>query len=109
SPCRRCRIWDGRALEAAWGAPVQPGSAHQAGHTLAPVPAPLAAQLRVDARGAVAALGRLVGLADALGELLVGELTRRRDASAVGVVGGPGDLQQLARPLDGALLRLLRL
>jgi hypothetical protein len=27
----------------------------------------------------------------------------------VGVVGGPGDLQQLACPLEGALLGLLRL
>src|SRR4030095_4270424 len=42
-------------------------------------------------------------------ELVVGELACRGGRGAVGVVGGPGDLQQLARPLDGALLRLLRL
>jgi hypothetical protein len=39
----------------------------------------------------------------------VGELACRRDLGAVGVVGGTGDLQQLARPLDVALLCLLRL
>jgi hypothetical protein len=66
-------------------------------------------QFGVDAWRAVAALGRLVGLADVLGERLVGELARRRDTGAVGVVGGTGDLQQLARALEGALLRLLRL
>jgi hypothetical protein len=33
----------------------------------------------------------------------------RRLAAARCVVGGPGDLQQLARPLDAAPLRLLRL
>src|SRR4029453_14934504 len=68
-----------------------------------------ATQFGVDPGRAIAALGRLVGLADVLGELLVGELACRRDAGAVGVVGGPGDLQQLTRPLDVALLRLLRL
>jgi hypothetical protein len=60
----------------------------------------------MDARGAIAALGHLVGLVDALGELLIGALACRRDIGAVRVVGGPGDLQQLARPLDVALLRL---
>ena len=89
--------------------PCSPGSAHQAGHTLAAMPAPLAAQLRVDARSAVAALGRLVCLADVLGELLVDLLPDRRPVGAVGVVGGTGDLQQLARPLDAALLCPLRL
>jgi hypothetical protein len=68
-----------------------------------------AAKLSMDAWGAVAALGRLMGQADVLGELFVGALTGRREAGAVGVVGGPGDLQQLARPLDVALLCLLRL
>src|SRR4029450_3730054 len=68
-----------------------------------------ATQFGVDPGRAIAALGRLVGLADVLGELLVGELACRRDAGAVGVGGGPGDLQQLTRPLDVALLRLLRL
>src|ERR671912_1283375 len=105
----RGRIGNRGALETARGAPVQPGSAHQAGHPLAAVPAPLATQLRMDPRGAVAALGRLVGVADALGQLLVCDLPRRWGAGAVGVVGGPGDLQQLARPLDVALLQLLRL
>src|SRR5919106_1867992 len=43
------------------------------------------------------------------GELLVDLLAGRGAVGAVGVVGGTGDLQQLARPLEGALLRLLRL
>ena len=68
-----------------------------------------ATQFGVDAWGAVAALGRLVGLVDVLGELVIGALACRRDVGAVGVVGGPGDLQQLTRPLDVALLCLLRL
>jgi hypothetical protein len=49
------------------------------------------------------------GLADAVGELVVGALASRHAVGTVGVVGGPGDLQQLARPLDVALLGLLRL
>jgi hypothetical protein len=49
------------------------------------------------------------GLPDVLGELVIGELACRRDGGAVGVVGGTGDLQQLVRPFDVALLCLLRL
>jgi len=45
-----------------------------------------ATQVGVDARCAVAALGRLVGLADVLGELVVGEPAGRWDGGAVGVV-----------------------
>jgi hypothetical protein len=52
----------------------------------------------MDAWCTVAALGRLVGLADVLGELVVGELACRRDVGAVGIVGGPGDLQQHSVP-----------
>src|SRR5829696_1949842 len=66
-------------------------------------------QLSVDAWSPIAALGCLVSLADVLGELVVGELAGRREGGAVGVIGGTGDLQQLARPLDVALLCLLRL
>jgi hypothetical protein len=42
-----------------------------------------ATQFGVDAWGAVAALGRLVGLADVVDELFVGELACRRDGGAV--------------------------
>jgi hypothetical protein len=77
---------------------MQAGGPHQPGHALAAVPVPLAAQLRMDPRGTVAALGRLVGLADVLGELVVGALACRRGSDAVGVVGGPGDLQQHGSP-----------
>jgi hypothetical protein len=55
-------------------------------------------QFGVYAWSTVAALGGLVGLADALGELLVGALTCRRGIGTVGVVGGPGDLQQHGSP-----------
>src|SRR5829696_8684262 len=103
------RIGDRGPLPPARPAPAQARSAHQPGHPLSGVPAPLATQLRMDPRGAIAALGRLVCLADVLGELVVDLLPDRRPVGAVGVVGGTGDLQQLARPLDVALLRLLRL
>src|ERR1044072_7402134 len=49
-----------------------------------------------------------MGSADVLGELLVSLLAGRRRPGAVGVVGGTGDLQQLARALDAALLDTLR-
>jgi hypothetical protein len=58
------------------------------------MPMATAATLGIDAWCAVAALGRLVGLADVLGELVVGELPRRRDVGAVHAVrvgGGMGD------------------
>jgi hypothetical protein len=57
-----------------------------------------ATQLGVDGWGAVAALGRLVGLADVLGELVVGALACRGDIGAVGGGGGSGDLQQRGSP-----------
>src|SRR5215211_991987 len=104
-----CRIGDGRALEPARGAATQPGGAHQACHTLAAMAVPATTQLGVDAWSAVAALGGLVGLADVLGELLIGAVAGRDGAGAVGIVGGTGDLQQLARALEGALLGSLRL
>src|SRR5215207_3861779 len=104
-----CRVGDGRALEPARRAATQPGGAHQACHTFAAMAVPATTQFGVDAWGAVAALGGLVGLADVLGELLIGALAGRDGAGMVGVVGGTGDLQQLARPLEGALLCLLRL
>src|SRR5829696_4236005 len=88
---------------------AQPGSAHQPGHTLAAVPVAAAAQVGVNAWGAVAALGRLVGRSDVLGELLVDAVAGCDVGGAVGVVGGTGDLQQLARALEGALLGSLRL
>jgi hypothetical protein len=56
---------------------VQAGGAQQPRDPLAAVAVAVAAQLRVDPRGAVAALGRLVGLADVLGELLVDQLPGR--------------------------------
>jgi hypothetical protein len=61
----------------------------------------------VDPRCSVGAVRRRVHLDDLLGELLVDAL-----AGALlvpGVVGGPGDLQQLARTLDAVLAGLLRL
>src|SRR5215213_4845220 len=104
-----CRVGDGRALEPARRAATQPGGAHQACHTFAAMAVPATTQFGVDAWGAVAALGGLVGLTDVLGELLIGALAGRDGAGMVGVVGGTGDLQQLARPLEGALLCSLRL
>src|SRR5215211_3954724 len=97
------RIRSARAAAAGSGTVVllqQPGPAHQPGHALTAVVVPGATQFGVDAWCAVAALGCLVGSADVFGELVVGELACRRDGGAVvGVVGGTGDLQQLARRL----------
>src|SRR5215207_4753076 len=104
-----CRVGDGRALEPARRAATQPGGPHQACHTFAAMAVPATTQFGVDAWGAVAALGGLVGLADVLGELLIGALAGRDGAGMVGVVGGTGDLQQLAHPLEGALLCSLHL
>ena len=56
------------------------------------------AKLGMDAWCAVAALGRLVGLAEVLGELPVGASARRREVGTVGVGGGTGDLQQHGVP-----------
>jgi hypothetical protein len=55
------------------------------------MPMAATAKLGMDRWGAVAALGRLVGLADLLGQLGVGCLPLRRDTSSLRVVGGTGD------------------
>src|SRR5512132_1006475 len=104
-----CRVGDGGALEPARRAATQPGGAHQACHTFAAMAVPATTQFGVDAWGAIAALGGLVGLADVLGELRIGALAGRDGAAMVGLVGGTGDLQQLAGPLEGAPLCSLRL
>jgi len=46
---------------------------------------------------------------DPLGEVGVAERSAAGDVLAVGVEGGTGDLEQLTRPADVALLRFLRL
>jgi hypothetical protein len=71
------RIGDRGLLPPARSATTQAGGAHQPGHPLSPLPVAATAKLGMDAWCAVAALGCLVGLADVLGELLVGALTRR--------------------------------
>ena len=89
--------------------PGQAGLPHQPGDPLAGMPAPLAAQLGVDPRRPVPALGPLVPGPDVRGQPGVLAVPVRGLPAAGGVVGGTGDLQQLARPLDVALLRFLRL
>jgi hypothetical protein len=59
---------------------------------------PGAAQRGVDAWCPVAALGRLVRLADLLGQRSVGDLPSRWGAESLGVGGGTGDLQQHGTP-----------
>src|SRR6185437_13706391 len=103
------RIGDRGLLPPPRRPPGQPGLAHQPGDALAGVPVPLAAQLGMDPRGAVPAPGPLVLSCDPGRELRVGAVPARRLLAAGGVVGGTGDLQQLARPLDVTLLRFLRL
>src|SRR5512132_1526171 len=104
-----CRVGDGRALEPTRRAATQPGGTHQPCHTFAAMAVPATTQFGVDAWGAIAALGGLVGLADVLGELRIGALAGRDGAAMVGLAGGTGDLQQLAGPLEGAPLCSLRL
>src|SRR6266536_5541459 len=72
------------------------------------MPAAAAAQLGMDPRGAVAALGTVMDGFDLLRELGVGALALRR-AGQVGIEGGAGDLQQRARSGDVAPASLLRL
>jgi hypothetical protein len=69
------------------------------------MPAALAAQLRVDPRRAMAAPGPLVLLFDEHGQSHVFPVPGRGLAVRGGIVGGAGDLEQLARPLDVAVLR----
>jgi hypothetical protein len=88
--------------------PAQPGSAHQPGDALAAVAAALPAQLGVHHRSVITSLGPLMHGPDLAGELRVVLLTPA-GPGAVGVIGGTGDLQQLARPLDVAPASLLRL
>jgi hypothetical protein len=88
----RGRLPPARPATAPAGGPQQPR------HPLAGLPVAASTQLSVDGWCAVAALGCLVGSADVLGELVVGELAGRRDGAAVGVGGGTGDLQQHGRP-----------
>ena len=64
------------SLPPARSAAAQARGTHQPGHPLAGMAMTTAAQLSMDAWGAVAALGHMVDLADVLGELLVGALTR---------------------------------
>jgi hypothetical protein len=71
------------------------------------MPAALAAQLRADPRRPVPALRSLVLSFDAGGQLGVLAIPVAGAPLAGGVVGGTGDLQQLARPLDAALLCFL--
>src|SRR3954454_24008604 len=93
--------------------PRSPAVRHQPGDPLPAVSSALAGQLGVDPRCSVAAPGLLVQLVDLLAQVGVGLLA---DGAPVGapvgallVVGGSGDLEQLARLLDVAVPGLLRL
>jgi hypothetical protein len=83
--------------------PLRPRLAHQSGDALAAMSAAAAAQPGMHSRGAVAALGFLVHSPDLAGEVRVGPFPPGRACQML-TEGGAGDLQQLARPLDVALL-----
>src|SRR5487761_826715 len=70
---------------------------------------PFGFELCVDPRGPVTAFRVLVDGLDPGGQLGIALLPARGPAVSRSVAGGTGDLQQLARPLDVAALRLLRL
>src|SRR6185312_13180371 len=73
------------------------------------MPPALAAQLSMDPRRAIAALRPLVPGRDPDDQLGILAVPVRGLPVPGGVVGGAGDLQQLARPLDVAPALLLRL
>src|SRR5262249_35675498 len=88
--------------------PADPAFAHYAlDPLLADAPA-LRAQLPVDARAAVPALGALVNCGDLDGELLVLLRARRRAAPPPRVETAPRDLENVAQHAD-RVLRLLRI
>src|SRR5438105_6673878 len=60
-------------------------------------------------RPAVGSTRLVIDALDTFTEFGIGELARRRNMLVPLVEGGPGDLEQLARPHDVALLSLFRL
>jgi hypothetical protein len=76
------------------GRPARPGA------TLAGIPVPQAAQLRVDLRRAAPARGPLVPGLDACGELRVLAVPVTGLSLAGGVAGGAGDLPAARMPLS---------
>src|SRR3954468_9027901 len=88
---------------------ADPRGPHQPGDPLRAVPAPGPTQFGLDARRTVTTLRVLVHGHDRLGQVRVILLPLPGAVAAMRVVGGTGDLQQLARSLDVAVLELLRL
>src|SRR6202035_1185813 len=83
---------------------------HEAGHSLLPDPDARLGQLGGDSGRPVGAPALGEDIDDPVGQFGVGELPRRLRAVGPLVVGGPGDLEQMARLDDVALwLSLLRL
>src|SRR3954452_5001846 len=89
--------------------PADPRRPHQPGDPLRAVPASGPAQLGVDARRAVMALPILIHRLDRLAQLGVVDRSPKRLPAAGGAAEGSGKVQQLERPVDVALLTLLRL
>jgi hypothetical protein len=84
-------------------------AAHQPGDALTAVPHSGLGEFGMDTRRPVGAVRRRMHRADLGGQLLVDACPGALLAAGVLVVGGPGDLQQLARALDVVLAGLLRL
>jgi len=96
-------VGHGGGLAAAPGAGHKALCGHQAGDALAAHPLAAAAQLDRHAQRSVAAPGLLEELSDDGAQLGVAPRPGGRSPVREGVVGGPGDLQQRARPGDVAL------
>src|SRR5947209_7149813 len=86
----------------------QPLGAHDPRYPLPTDAHALVAERPMHSRPTVGAARLVVDLGDAFTKLLIGELTKRRQVLMPFVEGGPGDLEQLARPFHRvALLSLL--
>jgi hypothetical protein len=105
-PRRRVRVGNRGDLPPAWALAADPGGPHPTGDAFTAMSQASVGELGVDPRCSVGAVRRRVHLADLDGELLVDPFAGA--ALIAGVVGGPGDLQQLTRTFDAVLAGLLR-
>lgn len=105
----RGRVGDRGGTPPARAPAVQPCGAHQPGDAFTAVRMPGGGQLGMHLRRPVGAPRCRVHRGDLLGQGLIDALPLALLALAVLIVGGPGDLQQLAHTLDVAPAGLLRL
>jgi len=103
------RVRNRRGPPALLAAPFQARQAHEAGHPPPPAVDAAVSELAMHPGRTVGAVGLVVDATDLLDEPGVGELLGRGRGLAAGVVGGPGDLEQLTAVLDAVTCGFLRL